>query len=129
MGSLGSIPLQLCEHSAVTFSQALSKTGVTQGQAFAFLVTSPATNFATIGVLNARIGLNATIKLIISFFIFSFVLGFGLDFIDVLNWTEKGGHHDHLPAYVENGSLGICFLLILRWSYRTLLSISEKFQT
>jgi hypothetical protein len=48
---LSSVPLQLCEHSTVAFAAAISQAGGTPGLAFAFLLTAPSTNLASLLLL------------------------------------------------------------------------------
>jgi len=113
--AVATIPLQLCEHSAVTFTQALAKAGVAQGAAFAFLVCSPATNFATLGVLYERLGFSGLLKIVFAVASFGLGLGYGLDTYDLAHWTHKGADHVHLPGWIEKGSLVVCALLALRF--------------
>jgi len=46
-----SLPLQLCEHGTVAFAGALQKAGITTGTAFAFLISAPATNLASLSLV------------------------------------------------------------------------------
>eukprot|EP00658_Telonema_sp_P-2_P058984 TRINITY_DN4761_c0_g2_i2.p1 TRINITY_DN4761_c0_g2~~TRINITY_DN4761_c0_g2_i2.p1 ORF type:complete len:419 (+),score=89.56 TRINITY_DN4761_c0_g2_i2:176-1432(+) len=46
-----SLPLQLCEHGTVAFASALHAAGMSPGTAFAFLVTAPATNLASLALV------------------------------------------------------------------------------
>mmetsp|Transcript_3879 Transcript_3879/g.9350 ORF Transcript_3879/g.9350 Transcript_3879/m.9350 type:complete len:623 (+) Transcript_3879:3-1871(+) len=48
---LSALPLQLCEHSTVTFAAAISKAGGSPGLSFAFLLTAPSTNLASLLLL------------------------------------------------------------------------------
>lgn len=50
----GTLPLQLCEHGTVTFAGALRRAGASGGTAFAFLISAPATNLATMALLLRR---------------------------------------------------------------------------
>lgn len=45
------LPLQVCEHSVVTFARAIEKFGGSTGTAFAFMLVAPATNVATVLLL------------------------------------------------------------------------------
>ena len=53
---VAALPLQLCEHGVVSFASALLKAGVSPGTAQAFLLSAPATNVTTLGVLLKRAG-------------------------------------------------------------------------
>lgn len=114
--AVATIPLQLCEHSAVTFTQALAKAGVQQGAAFAFLVCSPATNFATLGVLYERLGFPGLLRLVFAVASFGLGLGLALDTYAIAHWTHKGADHVHVPDWIEKGSLVIVALLALRFT-------------
>lgn len=48
---LSALPLQLCEHSTVTFAAAISQAGGSLGLAFAFLLAAPSTNLASLLLL------------------------------------------------------------------------------
>jgi len=52
---LATLPVQMCEHASVTFAVALQKAGASQGTAFAFLLSAPSTNLATLMFLFRRV--------------------------------------------------------------------------
>ena len=54
----GALPLQVCEHSVVTFARAIEKLGGSPGTAFAFMLVAPATNVATVLLLLRESGGN-----------------------------------------------------------------------
>jgi uncharacterized membrane protein YraQ (UPF0718 family) len=50
------LPLQMCEHSVVAFAVALQEAGASPGTAFAFLLSAPASNVATLSLVLRRAG-------------------------------------------------------------------------
>lgn len=48
---LSALPIQLCEHSSVTFAAGIQKSGGSPGIAFAFLLSAPATNISCLLLL------------------------------------------------------------------------------
>ncbi len=119
---LASIPLYICATSSVPIAAVLLMKGLSPGAALVFLMAGPATNAATITVLNKVLG-----KKTMWFYLISIVSGavlFGL-FIDSFlprEWFSLGalaqqvtGHHAHwhMPEWLQWGSSILLLLLIL----------------
>ena len=94
MMALG-IPIYVCATASVPIAAALMAKGVSPGAAFAFLVTGPATNAATIAVIWKTMGRRTAILYLISVAVAA--LGFGalLDLIYVKTGTASLPQHVH----------------------------------
>lgn len=94
MMALG-IPIYVCATASVPIAAALMAKGVSPGAAFAFLVTGPATNAATIAVIWKTMGRRTAILYLISVAVAA--LGFGalLDLIYVKTGTASLPEHVH----------------------------------
>lgn len=123
---LATLPVQMCEHASVTFAVALQKLGASQGTAFAFLLSAPATNLATIMFLFRRVsksrGFNEALLALLRITASLILSGVALSFVfDFLNWrllrveeqrsTSSWFWNGELPALWEPISLCLAVAL------------------
>ena len=111
--ALAGLPLYVCASGATPLVAVLLIKGVSPGAAMAFLLTGPATNIATFGLLKSMHGkktaiffslLIITVSILIGYSIDSFILpGFNAADSSVLN---------HGPGLIENISVVILALLL-----------------
>ncbi|MFW5850825.1 MAG: SO_0444 family Cu/Zn efflux transporter [Bacteroidota bacterium] len=115
---VASIPLYICATGSVPLAAVLLMKGISPGAALVFLMAGPATNIATLTVLNKSLGRKATLSYLLSI-IFS-ALGFGLlidytlprEWFDIIH--ESGHIHDEmLPAWLQWGSTVLLTLLLI----------------
>jgi len=128
-----SIPLYICATGSVPLAAVLLMKGISPGAALVFLMAGPATNIATLIVLNKSLGKKATLSYLLSIIISA--LGFGLliDYTLPREWFEiihESGHiHDEmLPAWLQWSSTIILTLLLLNALFKkyTIMWFSRK---
>merc|ERR1712086_674943 len=101
----GALPLQMCEHSVVTFALALQKAGASPGTAFAFLLSAPASNFATISlVLRHAGGASAAIRCGVVVVATAVSLSYISDAAG-MDLAVQGEGDDSLPQWYVEGSV------------------------
>ncbi|MFO7869344.1 MAG: SO_0444 family Cu/Zn efflux transporter [Bacteroidales bacterium] len=128
-----SIPLYICATGSVPLAAVLLMKGISPGAALVFLMAGPATNIATLTVLNKSLGRKATLSYLFSIIISA--LGFGLlvDYTLPREWFEiihESGHihNEILPAWLQWGSTIILTLLLLNALFKkyTIMWFSRK---
>jgi len=115
---MATLPLQLCEHGTVAFAHALRNAGASQGTAFAFLVSAPATNIATMALLMKRQprGSLGVVRIAVALSAMSLAVSYIFDASGVAFVDMKPGHD--LPDWLVKGSLYTYGLLVLGSVYR-----------
>jgi copper chaperone CopZ len=130
---VASIPLYICATGSVPLAAVLLMKGISPGAAIVFLMAGPATNIATLTVLNKSLGRKATLSYLFSIIISA--LGFGLlvdytlprEWFDIIN--ESGHIHDEIvPAWLQWSSTIILTLLLLNALFKkyTIMWFSRK---
>jgi len=123
---IASIPLYICATSSVPVAAVLMMKGLSPGAALVFLMAGPATNAATITVMNKVMGKKTTIIYLFAIIIGALGFGFLIDNFIPREWflmlpnidTAHAGHqHTGLPIYLQWASSISLFLLIIN-AYR-----------
>lgn len=114
---ISSLPLQLCEHSVVSFAEALQKSGVSTGLALTFLLCAPATNIATIATVLRSSGnrLGAVFRSVIALSVTGLVLSYAADgelFHGVLTLNNTQVHAALLPVWLKEPAQYVCVGLL-----------------
>jgi len=99
---LGALPFQLCEHGVVSFASALRRSGASLGTAYAFLLSAPATNIATLGtMLKTGGGSLAPLRCALAISSLAFIMSYVLD-------AMPGDHGDDLGGAIGKCCCGDC---------------------
>jgi hypothetical protein len=112
------VPLQLCEHGVVNFAAALEKAGATPGTAHAFLLSAPATNVATLGVvLRSAGGTAAAGRSALAISATALALSYLVDHTgmfggDAGDSIGKAAESFELPAWFSKSSTWVCCALL-----------------
>lgn len=128
MVAFGTLPLQLCEHSAVTFTHGMKQAGATKGMAFAFLVCTPSTNFATLGLFQRRMGNVGCGCLAFAIGFFALILGLVVDASGV-QLSGDGDAPSELPEWLQRAGTALTLLLALGTAYRAVFSSRKHVHT
>ncbi len=119
---IASVPLYICATSSVPVAAVLLMKGVSPGAALVFLMAGPATNAATITVLNKVLGKKTTFAYLISIILGALVFGLLIDYSLPREWftlkglhAQMGAHDGHfsLPLWLQWGSSITLTLLII----------------
>lgn len=94
-----SAPMYICATASIPIALSLIMKGVSPGAAFVLLMAGPATNFASLIILNKEIGLRKTVIYLLSIIIGAVIFATIIDFILPHEWfsslSPMGEHHDH----------------------------------
>lgn len=119
---IASIPLYICATSSVPIAAVLLMKGLSPGAALVFLMAGPATNAATITVLNKVLGKKTMWLYLISIVSGALIFGLFIDNFLPREWFNLGaliqhttGHaaHWHLPKWLQWSSSVLLLLLIV----------------
>ncbi len=102
---IASVPLYICATSSVPVAAVLLMKGVSPGAALVFLMAGPATNAATITVLNKVLGKKTTFAYLISIILGALVFGLLIDYTLPREWFTLKGLHSHMGAHEGHFSL------------------------
>uniref|UniRef100_UPI0035669C5A permease n=1 Tax=Ancylomarina sp. TaxID=1970196 RepID=UPI0035669C5A len=102
---VASVPLYICATSSVPVAAVLLMKGVSPGAALVFLMAGPATNAATITVLNKVLGRKTTFAYLISIIMGALVFGLLIDHTLPREWFTLKGLHSHMGAHEGHFSL------------------------
>ncbi len=102
---IASVPLYICATSSVPVAAVLLMKGVSPGAALVFLMAGPATNAATITVLNKVLGKRTTFAYLISIILGALVFGLLIDYSLPREWFTLKGLHSHMGAHEGHFSL------------------------
>lgn len=116
---VASVPLYICATSSVPVAAVLLMKGVSPGAALVFLMAGPATNAATITVLNKVLGKKTTFSYLISIILGALVFGLLIDYTLPREWFTLKGLHAHMGAHDGHFSLP----LWLQWGSSISLSL------
>jgi len=104
---IASVPLYICATSSVPVAAVLLMKGVSPGAALVFLMAGPATNAATITVLNKVLGRKTTFAYLISIIMGALVFGLLIDYSLPREWFTLKGLHSHMGVHEGHFSLPI----------------------
>jgi copper chaperone CopZ len=96
---IASIPLYICATSSVPVAAVLMMKGLSPGAALVFLMAGPATNAATITVLNKVMGKKTMWAYLISIVSGAIVFGLLIDNFLPREWFSFGGLHHHMSGH------------------------------
>lgn len=112
MAFLG-MPTYVCASGATAFVAVLLYNGLSPGAAIAFLLTGPATNMTTIGVLWRLHGRDGAMAFAVFVPVVAVALGLSVNAMGV-GTVEAVGLHEHGegPSILQQGSLAVLLLLL-----------------
>jgi uncharacterized membrane protein YraQ (UPF0718 family)/copper chaperone CopZ len=116
---IASVPLYICATSSVPVAAVLLMKGVSPGAALVFLMAGPATNAATITVLNKVLGRKTTYAYLLSIILGALVFGLLIDYTLPREWFTLTGLHSHMGAHEGHFSLP----LWLQWASSITLTL------
>ncbi len=112
------IPLYICATASVPIAAVLMLKGVSAGAAFAFLMTGPATNAATMVVIGRVMGKRVLTFYLLTIAVLSLLMGLALSLL--LDWTGTEQsvmghvHQGMLPSWLDIGASVVLSALLLR---------------
>lgn len=113
--ALAGIPLYVCATGATPMVAVMLLAGVSPGAALAFLLTGPATNVTTFGLLGKLHGKSVALSFAIIMLISTITLGYLLNTLDISVGGMASGDHEHSDAGLtawESGTTATFFLLL-----------------
>ena len=119
-------PMYVCATASIPVALTLLMKGFSPGVAFAFLVTGPATNAASLTILSKTLGKKTTAIYLIFTILFAIIFGYLLDAIftffnlkpnDYLNHTGMSDSHGAEGSDIVSITIGIIFLCMLAFSF------------
>jgi len=128
---VASIPLYICATSSVPVAAILMMKGISPGAALVFLMAGPATNAATITVLNKVMGKKTMWSYLISIISGALLFGLLIDNVFPREWFEMSALHEHmhaheghwmLPKWLQWGSSILLTLMIINGYLQKYLS-------
>ena len=128
---VASVPLYICATSSVPVAAILMMKGLSPGAALVFLMAGPATNAATITVLNKVLGKKTMWSYLISIILGALFFGLLIDNVFPREWFTIGPLHNHmnvheghwmLPKWLQWGSSISLVLLIINGYYQKYIS-------
>lgn len=134
---VASIPLYICATSSVPVAAILMMKGISPGAALVFLMAGPATNAATITVLNKVMGKKTMWSYLISIISGALLFGLLIDNVFPREWFEMATLHDHLnthaghwmlPKWMQWASSCLLILLIINAYVQKYFSLNKKDQ-
>ncbi|MPQ46231.1 SO_0444 family Cu/Zn efflux transporter [Marinifilum sp. N1E240] len=96
---IASIPLYICATSSVPVAAVLLMKGISPGAALVFLMAGPATNAATITVLNKVLGKKTMWAYLISIISGALLFGLLIDNFLPRDWFTLSGLHHHMTGH------------------------------
>lgn len=135
---IASIPLYICATSSVPVAAVLMMKGLSPGAALVFLMAGPATNAATITVLNKVLGRKTMWAYLISIISGAIVFGLLIDNFLPREWFTFGGLHHHmsgheghweLPNWLKWGSSISLSLLIINGYLQKYISSKKEIKS
>jgi hypothetical protein len=108
------VPVYVCATASIPLAFALIQTGVSPGAVFAFLMTGPATNAATIATIWKVMGKRTTFIYLATMLAGAMLGGLLLDlWLDPATISGRHGAHWMLPAFVKNIAAVVLLAVIL----------------
>ena len=135
---VASIPLYICATSSVPVAAVLMMKGLSPGATLVFLMAGPATNAATITVLNKVLGKKTMWAYLISIISGAIIFGLLIDNFLPREWFTFGGLHHHmsgheghweLPNWLKWGSSISLSLLIINGYIQKYLSSKKEIKS
>lgn len=125
-----SIPMYICATASTPIAAGLMLVGVSPGAVLVFMLTGPATNLATLGILGKELGKRALIAylsgVILSAIAMGYLLDWGLMHFEVtIAISEHLHHHQDSVIYLAGGV--VFSLLLARYYAIELVTRSRQF--
>lgn len=127
--ALVGIPMYICATASTPIAAGLLMTGISPGAVLVFLLAGPATNMATIGVVNRELGRNAVIAYLSGVLGVAFISGF------ITNWlvtaleidiqAQLAASQHLLPEWLMYLSAALLALMIIRYAKQQLAPKAE----
>jgi uncharacterized membrane protein YraQ (UPF0718 family) len=127
--ALVGIPMYICATASTPIAAGLLMTGISPGAVLVFLLAGPATNMATIGVVNRELGRNAVIAYLSGVLGVAFIAGF------ITNWlvgaleidiqAQLAASQHLLPEWLMYLSAALLALMIIRYAKQQLAPKAE----
>ncbi|MBL4560630.1 MAG: SO_0444 family Cu/Zn efflux transporter [Labilibaculum sp.] len=102
---VASVPLYICATSSVPVAAILMMKGISPGAALVFLMAGPATNAATITVMNKVLGKKTMWSYLISIIAGALLFGLLIDNVFPREWFALGTLHEHMGAHEGHWTL------------------------
>ena len=121
------IPMYICATASTPVAAGLLMAGMSPGVALVFLLTGPATNVSTLGVIGKELGKRSMWLYLAGVSITAIISGVVVDWlvgvysIDIKTQVTAG--HEMMPMWLEVGSLALLVAVVLRskfWKNKTL---------
>lgn len=128
LGLLASaVPLQLCEHTAVTLAAAIQKAGGSPGLAFGFLLSAPAINMPSLLFLWSHGGTAVVVRVATSLVTTALVLAYVVD-VNKMDFLagQAAGEMPSLPKWFQGCSVYLTGGLVLAGLYRKYSTSSSQ---
>jgi uncharacterized membrane protein YraQ (UPF0718 family) len=114
---LAGIPMYICATASTPVAAGLMLAGVSPGVALVLLLTGPATNISTLGVIHKEMGSRSMWLYLAGTSITALLAGLLVDAIvqngDIDMIAQLHEHHESLPAVIAWGALVLLILLVL----------------
>lgn len=125
-----SIPMYICATASTPIAAGLMLVGVSPGAVLVFMLTGPATNLATLGILGKELGKRALTAyltgVILSAITMGYLLDWGLGYFNLnIAISEHLHHHDESIIYFLGGVL--FSVLLARYYLAEILSRGQQF--
>lgn len=111
------LPVYVCATASVPVAAVLIGKGVSPGAAFAFLMTGPATNAATVAVIYKMLGKGTTIIYLLTVAVLAMAGGMMLDYIFQVTHTLPGSVSIWMPGEIIKSVSAVILLGVLLFAY------------
>ena len=112
------IPMYVCATASTPIAVGLILAGISPGVALVFLLSGPATNIGTLGIISQLLGRKTMLLYLIGTIVSALAAGLIFDaLLAQWNWnlvTSMQAHHDTLPTWLQTLSLAILLLAALK---------------
>ncbi len=111
------LPVYVCATASVPVAAVLIGKGVSPGAAFAFLMTGPATNAATIAVIWKMLGKGTTVIYLLTVAVLAMAGGMTLDYIFNITQASPGSATIWMPSVIIKTVSSVALLVMLAAAY------------
>jgi len=114
-----SIPMYICATASTPVAVGFLLAGMSPGAVLVFMLTGPATNIATLGVIGKEMGKKAVAGYLLGVIAGAIIMGYVLDYLFTqFNWTLilDAGHH-HMEQSIIQQLSGIVLALLILYHY------------
>ena len=124
------IPMYVCATASTPIAAGLILAGVSPGTAMVFLMTGPATNISTLGVIGKELGKRSLIAYLTGVGAVALLTGFIVDYllarlgIDVQGQIADG--HEMIPSIIAWASLLILVAVVIKLKAKKLLPLKTQ---